>query len=125
MLRRWFCFLIASAAFAQDGSDVYQKHCASCHDQALPREALKKLSPEGVLAALTTGTMKAQGAALTAAEARAVATFVSGKPFGKEETTQQGLCADTNAAFDPLAGPRWNGWGADLTNHRSQPAAMA
>jgi polyvinyl alcohol dehydrogenase (cytochrome) len=129
MPRRWFCFLIASAAFAQDGNDVYQKHCASCHDQAVPRtpprEALKKLSPEGVLAALTTGTMKVQGAALTAAEARAVATFVSGRPFGKEETAQQGLCADTKAAFDPLAGPNWNGWGASLTNHRAQPAAMA
>ena len=35
-------------------------------------------------------------------------------------------CADNQAGFpQPLDGPRWNGWGADLSNSRFQPAAMA
>jgi polyvinyl alcohol dehydrogenase (cytochrome) len=35
-------------------------------------------------------------------------------------------CADNQAGFpQPLDGPRWNGWGADLNNSRFQPAAMA
>src|SRR3954468_2068702 len=35
-------------------------------------------------------------------------------------------CPQNAAGFpQPLDGPRWNGWGADLANSRFQPAAMA
>ena len=41
-------------------------------------------------------------------------------------TSQSKQCADNQAGFpQPLDGPRWNGWGADLNNSRFQPAAMA
>jgi polyvinyl alcohol dehydrogenase (cytochrome) len=41
-------------------------------------------------------------------------------------TSQSKQCADKQAGFpQPLDGPRWNGWGADLNNSRFQPAAMA
>jgi polyvinyl alcohol dehydrogenase (cytochrome) len=41
-------------------------------------------------------------------------------------TSQTKQCADNQAGFpQPLDGPRWNGWGADLNNSRFQPAAMA
>jgi polyvinyl alcohol dehydrogenase (cytochrome) len=121
-----------AAALAQDaGGAVYQKHCAQCHDKGVGRApqllTLSLHTPEQVLAALTTGKMAEQGKALTPAEARSVAMFVTGgKAFGADEAPQQGACADPAPAFDkPFAGPYWNGWGVDSANHRMQPAAMA
>ena len=41
-------------------------------------------------------------------------------------TSQSKQCADDQAGFpQPVNGPLWNGWGADLNNSRFQPAAMA
>ena len=119
-----------AAASAQDGATVYQKHCAQCHDAGLERSpqpsAMKLLSPERVVTALTSGKMAEQGRALTAAETRAVATFVTGKAFGGEDSKAQGFCADPAEGFDkPFSGPYWNGWGVDPANHRLQPAALA
>jgi len=118
------------AAFAQDGAAIYRKQCAKCHDGGVERApqaiAMKLMTPERVLAALTNGKMAEQGKALTTAEARAVSMFVTGKPFGSEEAPQQGVCTDSATAFDkPFSGPYWNGWGAGASNDRMQPAAMA
>lgn len=113
------------------GGAVYQKHCAQCHDKGVGRApqllTLSLSTPERVLAALTTGKMAEQGKALKPEEARSVAQFVTGgKSFGSEEPLKQGGCAEPAAAFDkPFSSPYWNGWGADLTNRRMQPAAMA
>jgi len=125
-----FVLIWVGAALADDGGAVYQKHCAQCHDRGVERapqrDAMKLMTPERVLAALTNGKMAEQGKALTVAEARAVAAFVTAQPFGMVESVAQGLCADPAAAFDrPFAGPYWNGWGVDAANSRLQPAAMA
>jgi polyvinyl alcohol dehydrogenase (cytochrome) len=113
-----------------DGAAVYGKHCAQCHDKGLGRApqllTLSQFTPEKVMAALTTGKMAEQGKALTPAEARSVALFVTGKSFGSEEAVQKGACAEPAPAFDkPFSGPYWNGWGVDASNRRMQPAAMA
>jgi polyvinyl alcohol dehydrogenase (cytochrome) len=116
---------------AQDGGAVYLKYCAQCHDKGVGRApqllALSLLTPERVLAALTTGKMAEQGKALTPVEARAVAMFVTGgKAFGSDEAPKQGFCTEPAPAFDkPFSGPYWNGWGVDTANRRMQPAAMA
>jgi polyvinyl alcohol dehydrogenase (cytochrome) len=123
-----------AAGLAQNGGAgeaVYQKHCAQCHDKGVGRApqllTLSLFTPENVLAALTTGKMAEQGKALTPAEARSVAMFVTGgKSFGAEVAPAQGACAEPAPAFDkPFAGPYWNGWGVDSANRRMQPAAMA
>jgi polyvinyl alcohol dehydrogenase (cytochrome) len=123
-----------AAAFAQNGGAgeaVYQKHCAQCHDKGVGRApqllTLSLSTPEQVLAALTTGKMAEQGKALTPAEARSVAMFVTGgKSFGGDAALTQGACAEPAPAFDkPFSGPYWNGWGVDIDNRRMQPAGMA
>lgn len=131
MRRLWVIAVVASgiAIQAQDGAAVYKEHCAQCHDAGLNRApqpiAMKLMSPENVLAALTNGKMVEQGKALTPAQSRAVATFVTAKAFGTVEAATQGYCA-APAAFDkPFAAPYWNGWGAGSANRRLQPAAMA
>jgi polyvinyl alcohol dehydrogenase (cytochrome) len=118
-----------ATAFGQDGAAIYQKQCGQCHDKGVGRApqllALSLLTPERVVAALTTGKMVEQGKALTPAEISAVSLFVTGKSFGVDQPITQGQCAAAPAFDHPFAGPYWNGWGVDLSNRRMQPAAMA
>src|SRR5438105_4155830 len=81
---------LATSAFAQtlDGDAIYQKSCASCHQQpgadsrAPNREALRQFSPESILTALTTGRMTQQGYALNNEEKKAVAELLAGRAVG-------------------------------------------
>jgi polyvinyl alcohol dehydrogenase (cytochrome) len=113
---------------------LFAKHCARCHqtDQtgwAARQEALSKLPPEAIQAQLHIGLMT-MVATLTDAEKNAIASYLTGKPLGAFKLpaapAPEGLCpASSPAPRDLLSGPRWNGWGVDLTNSRFQPAEMA
>jgi polyvinyl alcohol dehydrogenase (cytochrome) len=131
------CSLLAApaitAAQAPNGEAVYKQHCARCHEGTMPRmpsrEALKSVTPEAIETALSSFTMRRQGAALSPAERRAVAEFLSGRPAGSyraplDMMPKSAFCSGT-ATGDPLAGTAWNGWGVDQRNTRYQPAAMA
>jgi polyvinyl alcohol dehydrogenase (cytochrome) len=134
-----FVLLIASSASAQqaapNGEAVYKQHCAGCHEGSLPRmpnrEALKGFSPEAVETALSSFSMRRQGATLSPAERRAVSAFVTGRAPGSyraplEAIAKTAFCsAGTAAGRDPLTGASWNGWGGDLRNTRFQSAASA
>lgn len=145
--------LAAATAFAREGGSAglgektFKRICAACHTsfvsrasptsdlpvnpmilRAPARETLRNLSAEAVLAALTSGKMKAQGAALTEAERRAVAQFAAGKRFGaatygSPRTEKPDLCKVPSSVAAFQHAPSWNGWGNGLTNTRFQPTA--
>jgi polyvinyl alcohol dehydrogenase (cytochrome) len=112
-------FLSAGPLSAEDGSSLYKQLCSSCHDSAFnrapDRQALRTMSPERVLAALESGVMLSMASNRTGVERRALAEFVTDKSFGQAPSTKpspQTMCRATEGGFaDPLAGPRWNGWG--------------
>jgi len=118
-------------AQAPDGAAVFERACASCHqnpaaDSRAPnRAALAQLAPETILTALTTGNMFRQGSALTDVERRAVAAFLTGRAVGTAAPLPaQGRCsvaAPPLRARDLRSG--WNGWGAGVANTRYSPAA--
>ncbi|HKV04795.1 MAG TPA: PQQ-binding-like beta-propeller repeat protein [Candidatus Acidoferrales bacterium] len=122
----------AGAAFAaqRDAATIYQSQCASCHDNSAVTRApapaiLRAMLPENIVLALETGSMKLQGASLTADEKRAVAEFLADKKTGERAPQPTvAACADTKAPFSP-SDKDWNGWGADLANTRFQPAGRA
>ena len=124
--------LVAFAAYAdpapRDGATIFHDQCAPCHEGGVPRaptpQALKGFEPERVVKALFDGVMAAQGRALTATEARAVASYVTGKPFTGGALPDKAYCSDKTVDLnDPK--PFWNGWGGDPTNMRFQPTAKA
>jgi polyvinyl alcohol dehydrogenase (cytochrome) len=125
--------LLAGVSSAEDGAALYKEICAACHDAGIGRapspEVLRAMSPERVLAALESGVMISITSARTAAERRAVAEFATGKPFSQALETApspQAMCpATTGRSSNPLAGPLWNGWGANTSNTRLQDGAMA
>jgi polyvinyl alcohol dehydrogenase (cytochrome) len=118
----------AGSISAQDGSLLYKQLCATCHDTGLERapdrEALRAMSPERVLAALESGVMLSMASNRTGVERRAIAEFVTGKSFAQALSTTpspQAMCRATEGGVaDPLAGPRWNGWGVNTANTRYQ-----
>jgi polyvinyl alcohol dehydrogenase (cytochrome) len=113
----------------QDGSTLYDRTCASCHnggnDRAPSRDALRSMSADRVLAAMETGPMISMAVRLTTADRRAIAEFVSGKPIGEPLVTKpsaNAMCAASKASFT-LAGSTWTGWGPNTSNARFQNAA--
>ena len=124
----------ASLLFAQapDGASLYRVHCASCHDAGLDRapsrDGFREMVPERVLAAMESGPMITMAVRLAASERRAVAEFVTEKPFSQAFSTSpkpEAMCGSSSAAFNPRSGPRWESWGANASNTRLQTASMA
>lgn len=126
--------LLAVPVYAQDGAAVFKIYCASCHEaegdsRAPGRDVLSRMSPEQILQTLEKGAMQAQAAERSRAQRRALAEYLSGKPFGSDPLKplpQSAFCGSTGGSFSKsLAGPAWNGWGATITNTRFQPQASA
>jgi polyvinyl alcohol dehydrogenase (cytochrome) len=86
---------------------------------------LGRLAPETIRFALTKGTMAAQGAALTSAQTDALIRYLASAPATPSPASDPACPADETPFAEPFAMPRWNGWSADLSQTRFQPAAMA
>src|SRR6476646_673071 len=88
-----FLFFTGAAELAaEDAATIYRQACASCHDtgenRAPARDALRAMRPERILAAMETGPMISMANRRTPAERRAVAEFLSGKPFDQPLDTK-------------------------------------
>ncbi len=121
------CAGAAAAAAAPDGSDLYAKNCAQCHEvialAAQNRELLKNLTPDFIVRALANGTMHAQGSRLAAADRAAIAEYLTGKVPSQAIDSGAGRC--TSEPPKNFAGAQWNGWGANSDNSRFQSASAA
>jgi polyvinyl alcohol dehydrogenase (cytochrome) len=113
------------------GDAVFAASCITCHSgddaRAPSREAMRGRSPQAIIDALTSGSMKYQGLALSGDERRAVAEFITGRKVGGTVSgATAGTCTGRRAPFvNPFAGASWSGWGATLQNTHFQPAAKA
>ncbi|WP_076862914.1 outer membrane protein assembly factor BamB family protein [Bradyrhizobium mercantei] len=125
----WSCL---PATAQRVGDTLYAQRCAQCHDgsnanvRAPSRSALQSRSFDEVLGAITTGPMASFAQGLSNDERAAIASLVTGKAASPAAAASVGQCAQGETGFpQPIDGPRWNGWGADINNSRFQPAAMA
>lgn len=89
---------LESRKFASDpekwpGAAVYQQTCSHCHQGQVPKAPqkmfLQMLAPQSILAALTTGLMKEQGAALTPQARREVAEYLGGEKLDANRKVPQ------------------------------------
>jgi polyvinyl alcohol dehydrogenase (cytochrome) len=125
--------MCSSVAIAADppppGEGLYRQLCAACHDHPkdrIPsRETLGKRTPEEVVMALTTGSMRVQAGGLNLNEQNALATYITGRaPSDRAATApEKNPCRGGQAQPVPAAAESdWNGWGRDLANSRFQPS---
>jgi polyvinyl alcohol dehydrogenase (cytochrome) len=112
-------------AAGADGARIYQDRCATCHEKVIDRmpsrAALREFAPENIVAAITTGGMRAQATGLSSEQMRVLAEFLSGKPLGDVQAAapQPNLCSNKPIELN-LQGSQWNGWGNDNANTRVQ-----
>jgi polyvinyl alcohol dehydrogenase (cytochrome) len=117
------------------GFAIFQQRCMNCHGnpnaplKAPEPSALRQLTPEAILDALTNGVMKVQGQSLTDAQKRQVSESLSGRPLGTnaegDAANMPNHCATNPPMTNPRTGPAWNGWGVDVANTRFQTAQSA
>src|ERR1041385_6437113 len=138
--------MLPAAASAQTASGTirsFEEHCATCHrnpgvaraagaEQAPDMDALRKLSPDTVYAAITMSPTPAHTRAVADANdivKRGYAEFVGGRKIGSipagDPRAMPNQCAASSKLTDPSRTPSWNGWGPDATNARFQAAKGA
>jgi polyvinyl alcohol dehydrogenase (cytochrome) len=119
---------LASAPTSVSGADIYQKRCATCHDQpgsrAPLRDALQKLSVARILRTLDFGLMMAVAYPINRADREALANYLG----SKTEEAKLPASAFCTANISILSGPAsetWAGWSPSTTNSRYQTAKQA
>ena len=110
------------------GAVLYQQNCAACHDHPKeripPRETLARRTPEEVVTALTTGSMRVQAGGLNHNDQVALATYITGRvPSDNPVMPPEKNRCPKGAPFEGVTSPQghWNGWGVDVDNSRFQP----
>ncbi len=105
---------------ADSGEAVFARACAACHDGNVPKaphkDMIALMTPEAILAAMTTGIMQNEAAALADAEKVAVAEFLAGTALGASVLDIPACEADQH--FDPLAPALASNWGLADNNRR-------
>src|SRR4051812_27541340 len=121
--------LSSAPARAQDGGTLYAQRCASCHEggqvaRAPARDVIAALTPERIVGALETGTMRVQGETLTPEQRRAIALYLSAvRPAAAAATAPAAPKCDPAAGVFRSTATDWRAWGVTPANDRFQPTA--
>ena len=110
------------------GAQVYRGLCVNCHEGQVPKAPhkmfLQMMSADVILAALTNGVMREEGATLTSQKRREVAEYLAGAPLGADKAQKAPpRCTGSAAEFDGKQVPVPVGWG--YNNARFVPADVA
>ena len=122
--------LVICAADDPYAAQLFQKHCASCHQSAsgasgrIPQIAtLKTMAPIAIQKTLDSGIMKAQAAPLSADERIKLANFLGTAVTVERRREEIANPCPGGAGF--TQGSAWSSWGGGLTNTRFQDAKAA
>jgi polyvinyl alcohol dehydrogenase (cytochrome) len=126
--------LTPSLALAQQvrPNVVFEERCATCHGNVANARGpepgtLRRMTPDRIYTALTSGLMSAQGADLNDAEKRAIAEYLSERRLVDVTAAAASAMPNRCSVMRPLdvSTASWNGWGVDLANSRFQPMPAA
>jgi polyvinyl alcohol dehydrogenase (cytochrome) len=122
--------LVICAADDPYAAQLFQKHCATCHQSAtgasgrIPQVAvLKTMTPVAIQKTLETGIMKTQAAPLSADERIKLANFLGTAVTVQRKREEIANPCPAGAAWGQ--GPSWASWGGGLGNSRFQDAKGA
>jgi polyvinyl alcohol dehydrogenase (cytochrome) len=110
------------------GAEVYQKRCATCHDEegsrAPSRDALQKLSVARILRTLDFGLMMAVAYPINRADRVALANYL-GSNTEEVKLPASAFCAANISILSGPASSNWEGWSPSTSNARFQTAERA
>lgn len=118
------------ASAERDGAALYQQHCASCHEGGVAKapqlSLMQIMPPTSILRAMQGGVMQTQAEAMTDAEQRHLAEYLSGHSLTEAAMSSAApQCSAAQSAFDFSARPDTAGWGVNLGNHRFYDRELA
>lgn len=115
---------LAVSAQEKRAQAIYEANCMGCHDGqvagAPTREALASMTPAAIAAALNSGVMKEQGAALDRIDLYVLSEYLGSEKAAIEETLI--MC---EGELPAQANAQWNQWGSNPHNSRLQPTSKA
>ncbi len=121
--------LVLSAADPY-AEQLFQKHCASCHQATAGAEArvpqiaaLKTMTPAAILRTIESGIMKTQAAPLSGDERQKIANFLGTAVTVERRREEIANPCPANSGWKDAAG--WTSWGGGLTNTRFLAAKEA
>jgi polyvinyl alcohol dehydrogenase (cytochrome) len=121
--------LVLSAADPY-AEQLFQKHCASCHQAAAGAEArvpqiaaLKTMTPAAILRTIESGIMKTQAAPLSGDERQKLANFLGTAVTVERRREEIANPCPANSGWKDT--PSWGSWGGGLTNTRFLAAREA
>jgi polyvinyl alcohol dehydrogenase (cytochrome) len=116
-----------AATSSSDLERIFEIRCATCHgaesEHAPARSSLEARTPDAIVAALTTGSMRPMATGLSSEEIAALAHHISRLGTVAVDgpiDPQQGFCAST-PPLRPISPNDWNGWSRDVASTRFQP----
>ncbi len=105
---------------AMPGKQHYQRVCVACHDGTVPKAPHKDMiglmTPESVLATITSGIMQQEAQGLSETQKIEVSEYLAGQALG-QSVADIPACEDT-VAFDALAPTPVTSWGLQANNNR-------
>ena len=112
------------------GAAVWAAMCARCHEQNVPRApqryTLEQLTPDTILAAMTTGPMKEVAAEIQPADQVAIAEFLTRRKLEPIDAMAAGkMCEGDALRFDLDAPPQLSNWGFDGASSHYLPPSVA
>ena len=119
-----------SAALAQEGQELFDSECASCHADAGTERApgvmlLRQLTPRAIVASLEDGVMRREGADLTPQQRIQVAEYLTRRTYEAESLPASAFCAGAAwTGLDP-ATVSWMGFAGNLAGTGYQPPERA
>ena len=134
------CWTFLIASFLVSAADdpyavqLFEKHCAECHQSAAGAEGripqiavLKTMTPAAIVRTMETGLMKAQAAPLSADERQRLAGFLGTAVTveRKREEIVNSCPASVPSARLASESPAWASWGGNVANTRFQSAKDA
>ncbi len=117
----------------ESGLATFQTRCSVCHNNpvqgAQTASEIREMTTERIYNSLVSGSMGKYTEGLADIQKRRLAEFMSGRPLGSAKTggadNMPNRCRQNPALSNPANSPAWNGWGADMSNTRFQPAPAA
>lgn len=119
--------LIATTGYGEEaphpGLEVYQAHCAACHDDPEQSKArdfgtLKRMIPGVIEYALTEGRMKAQAAVLSETELADLMDFFRGQTGSDNDWIAGAMCPEDHRTVDTRPAATVSTFGFGYRNHR-------